>query len=182
MKDEYVDVIDKNDNELGIKKLKSVVYREGDWHRGAHLWIVKDGKILLQKRASGKEFFPNCFDVACGGHVSSGENFIDTLVREVKEELGLNIDKEKIIFLDKRNQISKDEKKGLISKEVLGVFLYLLEEPLENLVLQEEEVSEVRLFEIDELKYLLKNRPEMFVEDREYFLETIDKIEKFLSK
>ncbi len=182
MADEYVDVVDKNDNELGIKKLKSIVHKEGDWHRGAHLWIVKEGRILLQKRAPQKDFFPNCFDVACGGHVSSGEIFEDTLVREVKEELGLKVNKKDFIFLDKRNQVSKDEIKGLISREVLGVYLYFLKEPVKNIILQEEEVSEVKLFEINELKNLLKNKPKMFVADKDYFFEAIDKIEDILSR
>jgi len=182
MRSEFVDIVDENGNELGVKKEKSKVHIDGDWHKGAHVWILKDNKILLQRRSSRKHFFPNCFDVACGGHVKSGENFEETLVRELKEELGLSEKKENLIFLEKRKQISVNRAKNLISREILGVFLLKFDNNLKNLELDKSEISEVRFFGIDELKSQLKNRPEMFVADKEYFFETINKIEKMLKK
>lgn len=180
MPDEYVDVIDRDDNELGMKKLKGVVHKTGEWHRGAHLWIVKGSKILLQKRSSQKIIFPNCFDVGCAGHVASGENFETTIIREANEELGLKLNRKDLIFVEKRNQVSRYN--GLISREVAGVYIYHLKETVKNIRLQKEEVSEVRLFGIAELKKLLREKPEMFVEDRKYFLEMADKISELIHK
>jgi len=178
--EEFVDLMDENGNELGIKKEKSRVHKDGDWHKGAHVWIMKGDKILLQKRALEKEFFPDCFDVSCGGHVKSGETFEETLVRELKEELGLSVKKEDLVFLEKRRQVSIIKSKNLISREILGVFILKLGVELEDLDIDKSEISEVRLFDIDELKNLLKDKPEMFVADKKYFFETINKIEKII--
>ncbi len=178
--EEFVDLMDENGNELGIKKEKNRVHKDGDWHKGAHVWILKGNKILLQKRALKKEFFPDCFDVSCGGHVKNGETFEETLVRELKEELELSVKKEDLLFLEKRRQISLVKSKSLISREILGVFLLRLDANLKNLDIDKNEISEVKLFDIDELKNLLKDKPEMFVADKKYFFETINKIEKII--
>jgi isopentenyldiphosphate isomerase len=178
--EEFVDLVDENGNELGIKKEKSRVHLDGDWHKGAHVWILSGNKILLQRRTSRKEFFPDCFDVSCGGHVKSGETFEETIVRELKEELGLSVKKEDLLFLEKRRQISLVKSKSLISREILGVFLLRLDVNLKNLDIDKNEISEVKLFDIDELKNLLKYKPEMFVADKKYFFETINKIEKII--
>ena len=44
--------------------------------------ICKDGKYAMQRGRSGKYKIP-------GGGVEKGETFLETLVREVKEEVGL---------------------------------------------------------------------------------------------
>ena len=50
--------------------------------------LLKDNKILLGKRASSREFYPNVWD-AFGGHCKEGENIEQCLIRELKEELGI---------------------------------------------------------------------------------------------
>lgn len=52
--------------------------------------IIKDGKILLLKRASTEDFLPDLIELPSGG-VESGETLIEGLTREVLEETGLNI-------------------------------------------------------------------------------------------
>jgi 8-oxo-dGTP diphosphatase len=50
--------------------------------------LVRQGDVLLGLRASHKTF-PNCWDMF-GGHIEAGETEVDTLVRELGEELGIN--------------------------------------------------------------------------------------------
>ncbi|HEY4342762.1 MAG TPA: NUDIX hydrolase [Parvibaculum sp.] len=50
--------------------------------------FVKDGKVLLGKRASHKASYPDCWDII-GGHVEQGETVEQALVREAQEEVGL---------------------------------------------------------------------------------------------
>ncbi|RLJ06897.1 MAG: hydrolase [Candidatus Aenigmatarchaeota archaeon] len=180
MPDELIDVIDKKGNIIG-KKLKSLVHKDGDWHKGAHVWIVIDGKILLQKRSERKDIFPGRFDVSCAGHVKSGETYEEAAIRELKEELGIEADKSDLLLLDKRPQITRIREKGIISREIIKVFLLKKRVELKDLSVYKDEISEVKLFDLDELLNLLKNKPEMFVEDREYFLDTIEKIRKITS-
>lgn len=178
--DELIDIVDTDDHELGFTKLKSEAHRDGDWHRGAHVWIVGDGKILLEKRAKTKVVFPDRFDVACAGHVKSGDDYVGTAVRELEEELGLKVKSKDLIPLGKTNRVSADKGRAIRSREVIGIFLLFLKEDVEKLRPCEEEISEVRLFSVPELRKLLDSKPEMFVNQRDYFLDTIAKIEKML--
>jgi len=50
--------------------------------------IVHSGRILLGLRSASRDFYPNVWDMF-GGHVESGELPDQTLVRELKEELGI---------------------------------------------------------------------------------------------
>ncbi len=59
-------------------------------HPVVHLHIIdRFGKLFLQKRAPGKDFLPGYWDTAVGGHVSYGEQLLETLYREAAEEIGL---------------------------------------------------------------------------------------------
>jgi 8-oxo-dGTP pyrophosphatase MutT (NUDIX family) len=50
--------------------------------------FVKDGLVLLVKRAPHKVWYPNQWDLV-GGHVERGESVETALVREAQEEVGL---------------------------------------------------------------------------------------------
>lgn len=59
-----------------------------------HLLLIKNNKVLLGKRkntgyADGYWHVP-------GGHMEPGENIVDALVREMKEEIAINIDRKGI--------------------------------------------------------------------------------------
>lgn len=173
--DELIDIIDEDGNVIG-SKLKSRVHTDGDWHRSAHVWITNGTKIMLQKRAMSKEFFPGCFDVSCAGHVKSGEDYADAAVRELKEELDVGIDKKELLYLGERKQVSIIKEKNLISREIMMIFLLNISSP-EQIRPNEDEISETRFFDIDELRKLILRKPELFVDDTNYFFDTITKIE-----
>jgi len=177
--DEVIDIFDENGNLIG-KKLKSEAHKNGDWHRGVHIWLLVGKKILLQKRSYKKDILPGRFDVSCGGHVKSGENYEDTAIRELDEELGIKAKREDLIHIGSRKQITHVKGRRLISKEFLEIFLLKLKS-VKNLKINKDEIEEIKLFDIEELKELLKFRPEMFVDDKEYFFDIINKIERMIS-
>lgn len=60
------------------------------------VWIyrhTKSGKIelLWQKRSATVDANPNMWDVSAGGHIKYGEPLIDAIVREVREEVGVDV-------------------------------------------------------------------------------------------
>ena len=60
-----------------------------------HMIIYQDNKILLQKR-KGSKLWPGYYALPAG-HIDSGENQYDALIREAKEELDININIKDII-------------------------------------------------------------------------------------
>ena len=112
--------------------------------------IIKDNKVLLvyEKR---RNFwgFPK-------GHVEEGENELETAAREVKEEVGLDveIDESKRYVL---NYIIREE----IDKTTV---LYLAKPKSEEIVMQESEIENVKWCEFEDALELLTfdNWIEMF--------------------
>jgi len=80
----------------GESKGRSRVHADGDWHRSVQVWIVQQDhtsrkvRVLLQRRSTFKDTHPNLLDVSCTGHVNAGDDVMQTILRELKEELGSN--------------------------------------------------------------------------------------------
>ena len=74
------EIIRGNKPELGKNIMLSVIYIKNN-----------EGKYIIQKTSKEKG---NKYSTT-GGHVIKGENALTTIIRELKEELGLNINKER---------------------------------------------------------------------------------------
>ena len=57
-------------------------------HPCASFLLIKDGQVLLEKRSEHKACDPNLVAIP-GGHLEAGESPEQALLREVKEELGV---------------------------------------------------------------------------------------------
>jgi len=89
MAEEIFDVVNESD-EVIDRKPRSVVHARGLLHRAVHVLVFNSrGEIFLQKRSMKKDRQPGVWDSSCSGHVDSGENYDETAVRELREELGL---------------------------------------------------------------------------------------------
>lgn len=91
MPDEYLDIVDENDNVIG-KDLRDNIYAKGLDHdiRVINIFVFNSaGKLLLPKRAMNRRIFPGCFDFSCGEHVVSGEDYYQAAKRGLEEELGI---------------------------------------------------------------------------------------------
>lgn len=61
-------------------------------HSVVHVHVFNsNGELWLQQRAATKEIEPGKWDTSVGGHVASGEKISAALLREVKEELGVDM-------------------------------------------------------------------------------------------
>ncbi len=75
-----------------MPKPRSEVHARGLRHRAVHVLVFNSrGEIFLQKRSMKKDRQPGVWDSSCSGHVDAGENYEATAVRELREELGLDI-------------------------------------------------------------------------------------------
>jgi isopentenyldiphosphate isomerase len=90
--DEYLDLVDEDDEVIG-RMLRSQVYAEDRSNfRVVNAFIVNEGGFLwIPRRAASKRIFPLCLDMSMGGHVQSGERYHEAFERELLEETNLDI-------------------------------------------------------------------------------------------
>jgi isopentenyldiphosphate isomerase len=94
MQDEYLDLVDENDNVIGRQK-RSIVYDQNlSNFRVVNVFIINSkGQIWIPLRTANKRIFPLCLDMSMGGHVESGESYDRAVKRESAEELNIDTDK-----------------------------------------------------------------------------------------
>lgn len=91
-KSEIIGIYDENNNFLGEADRKEVRIKNLI-HRATSVTVLNnEKKILLQKRAKFKEYCPSYFEVGVGGCVGVNEDPLLSAKREVKEEIGLDVD------------------------------------------------------------------------------------------
>ena len=152
---EYLDIVDENGNPTGEIVERAFAHKNGVWHRTSHVWILRkrEGKIevLLQKRADTKSF-PGCYDISSAGHITAGQGFLDSAVRELGEELGITATEDELLFCGDRKIIWDDVFFGeeYHDRQFTKVFLLWADVDEKSLTLQEEEVSAVKWMDLDE--------------------------------
>ena len=139
---ELRDLYDKNSNKT------NKTYRKGDLIPEGYYPIVvmvvirnSNGEFLMQKRVEAKG---GDWGVT-GGHPKSGETPIEGIITEVKEELGLDFSNENFILYDS----------GCDGKDCYKMYFVNEDVNIDDIIIQEEELSEVRWFSMDELKHMV---------------------------
>ncbi len=148
---ELLDIYDENLTCLGVKD-REAVHRDGDWHCTFHCWVIYRGAdgldyIVMQKRGPDKQLYLNLLDITAAGHLEAGETLADG-VREVKEELGIEVNFDDLIPVGRRLGVVRYN--GLIDREFNEVFFLILDAPLSTYQIQEEEVSGLVKIAIDD--------------------------------
>jgi 8-oxo-dGTP pyrophosphatase MutT (NUDIX family) len=145
---ELIDLYDKNGKKL------NKTYMRGDkthnFNKNEHIPIVmiyienSKGEFLIQKTSPEKGHLY----ASTGGHVDSGEEIDDALVREVKEELGLDVDIKEVKYL------------GHIITGAPIRFLYYLKKDIniDDLKIDKEEVESVRYMCENEINNLIEEK------------------------
>ena len=158
--EEYLDIWNSEGQPTGRTCTKDEAHQKGWFHPTVHVWFYTPAPaLLLQKRSLTKQTFPGYWDVSVAGHVSAGESILEGALREVKEEIGLDIQARDLHPLDIRKNTNRFDN-GVIDCEFQHVFLVKLETPVSQLRIQETEVDAVRLFSFEELQNcMLKKHP-----------------------
>jgi len=119
------------------------------WHRTVHLYLFdKKGRLYLTKRSQNKDVVPGKWTVSAGGHVNSGQTYIEAVREETNEELNLRIDFE---ILGKINIEYETE------REIITIFAAITsKEP----TIDKEETSKIKTFDLQ--KIIKKFKTEKF--------------------
>lgn len=160
---ESFDVLNEYGEFTGKIATREECHKNGYWHRAVYAFIIgNNGNVLLQKRSANKKLWPNMWDVTVGGHVDSGEFGRQALIRETKEELGIEISDEDIKYLVGSTSIN--EQGDIINKHYNECYLITKNIDVSNIVIQKEEVSEVKFFSREELIKRIDNNYEGLTE------------------
>lgn len=153
---EYFDVLNELGEFTGRVESREVCHNEGLWHRAVYGFIInKNGDVLLQKRSKAKKLWPDLWDITAGGHVLAGEFGEQALIREVGEELGLDIKPIEVRYLVGSTSIN--EKGSTINKHFNECYLIKKDVDLNDITMQIEEVSDVRWFSKEEILKRINN-------------------------
>lgn len=156
--DEPFDVLDADGQPTGVVKPRGEVHRDGDWHRGLHIWVYgfADGSrpyMLFQRRSLGKDTWPGAFDVAVGGHFRAGESLEETL-RETEEEIGLVATLDELVRLG--THFMSAHGPGWIDRELHEVFALRCDQPLLSFHLHPEEVAGIVALDLGDARALFE--------------------------
>jgi len=150
---ELLDIVNRKDGVIG-QDTKENKFKKGLISRNVAIFILDDDKkLLITKRSSQKESFPNRYDLAACGNVKAGESYEDAAKREVIEELSIECD---LKFLDKVfNEFKEDDK---TIKYFTGIFLgYFSEE-----VKLSDELVELKRLSVEEVEKLINENKDLF--------------------
>ena len=89
--DELVDVVDEFDQVVQVVP-RRVMRADRLRHRAVFIAVVDGaGRLLVHRRSPHKDVWPSWCDIAVGGVVGVGENYIDAAHRELAEEIGVSM-------------------------------------------------------------------------------------------
>lgn len=145
---ELLDVYDDNGKITGRvveRGNKDIEFNSGE-HIAVSIIFIENskGEYLIQKTSKQK----GGLYTSTGGHVNHGERPIETIRREISEELGIDVSEDKIIDL------------GFVIFDFPIRFLFYLKKDikLSDIVLQDEEVESVSFMSLDEIENIINNK------------------------
>ena len=135
--------------DINSKRTGKTYYKGDSIPKGYYPMVVmavirnSNGEFLMQKRVESKG---GDWGVT-GGHPKAGETPIEGIITEVKEELGLSFSKDDFIEYDS----------GCDGKDCYKMYLVNKDIDLNDIIIQEEELTEVRWFSMEELDNMVSS-------------------------
>lgn len=143
---EISDIYSIDREKTGRTRVRGERPEDGTYILVVHICIFgSDGRMLIQQRQKDKFGWPNMWDVSVGGCAVAGENAQAAASRELYEELGIRVD-----LTDVRPHLTVNFDHGFDD-----IFLIEKDVALDELVLQTEEVQDVKWAARDEVKQMI---------------------------
>lgn len=164
---EVWDLYDKKRNITG-ELCRGEKIPDNYYHLVVHVWIKNSkGQYLISQRSPERKVHPLMWECQ-GGSVLKGETSLQGALREVKEEVGIDLKAEngKIVFSRVRNQIE-----GRKFNDIVDVWLFEYDSEASLQKATTKEVEQIKWLYPDEIKQLYDNH--QFVWTLAYFFEKI---------
>lgn len=176
--EEFFDVLDENGEFVGEVVSRDDAHKNGVWHKAVVLFLVNSNKqVLMQKRSRFKKKWPSCWDVSSGGHVDAGELGLFSAIRELKEELGIEVKPQDVRYISGCRSNNKNEK--MWDAHFNDFFVAFNDADISNIKLQESEVEEVRWIDYEEFKEMVTKKDSSLTTKWEAYEALIRYIERY---
>lgn len=143
---EYFDLLDKNRNSLNKTLPRGTKLNEEEYNQGVEVWIISPSKKILITQRSSQKSHPLMWETP-GGCSVAGEDTLQTAYREIKEEIGLPIEKENFKLIS--TQIYK--------QQFVDIYTVEADVNISNLNLQSDEIADAKLVTAQELEQLIND-------------------------
>ena len=167
---EYNDIYDRNRRRTGRLHLRGTRWRRGEFGLIVCVWVYDGkGKLLLTRRAPEKSF-PGTWENS-GGAAKAGENSRQAIARELFEETGIRAKPEDFELLDSRRDRAA----------FFDFYCLKNQTPVEDIVLQPGETTDVKWATFDEIHDMIKQRricriiSRQFLQQEQMLLDRQDK-------
>lgn len=171
---------------LGGVALPKEQAAKGILHASAHVWCWRSHggavQLLLQRRAAEVKTWPGFYSISAAGHVNGGELPLTAALREVAEELGLELSAKELQLLFVNRELVNVPKTDIIENELQWV--YAVELPaLSVMDFADSEVSATRWVGLDEIQRLADGVSHIRVvpRSRAYFTMLAEQLERVLA-
>ena len=151
MNTEFWDIYDKNKKKTGkIVKRDEYKFKDGEYHIVVTGIIINSkNEILISKRAKYKKL--GLMWECNGGSILSGETSLDGIIRELKEELGIEFSKNEAIFL---KEIRRDD----VPADFKDLWLFRKDINIEDITFPDGESIDVKWVTINDFLKMKENK------------------------
>ena len=171
MSDEYVILVDGNDNPIGTEEKVKCHLPDGKLHRAfTALLFDKNGRLVLTRRAKEKMLWPEDWDGTFASHPRESESYVSSGERRMPEELGIE---GKLDYLHKFEYHVPYKNVGS-ENEICGTLIGVIDETTE-LKKIEGEIDEIKWISAKELLSEIKTNPKIYCPWMLIALEFLDK-------
>jgi len=158
MSDEYVILVDENDNPIGSEEKVKCHLPNGKLHRAfTALLFDKNGRLVLTRRAKEKMLWPEDWDGTVASHPREGETYISSAERRMPEEVGISC---KMDYLMKFEYHVPYKNIGS-ENEICGTLIGIVDESTKFKMI-EGEIDEIKWISASELLSEIKNNPKIY--------------------
>ena len=149
-----------------INKTEEKMLTEDEWLKGVSCFVVNEnGDVLIEKRVN-KGLTPGKLDL-CSGHLDNEETETQAIIRELKEELGIEIEESmNVIKIDDNAAplrfLSSNKKRNFL------ITFYCLKRTSLDIKIQKEEIDKIVWLPLEETFKLIQSGRTKFPIDYDY--------------
>jgi len=166
---ELWDLYSENRELLGRDHIRGEQLPIDGYHLVVHVWIRNSkGEYLISQRSANRSRYPLMWECV-GGSVIKGEDSLQGAIREVKEEVGIDLepDKGQVLFTKVRKVME-----GKIFNDIVDVWLFDYDGEVNLSDATTDEVAQVAWMDRGQIRDLYEQK--MLVGTLEYFFTEVD--------